>query len=56
MLRACNDDLGSYSKGKIGETLPRRHFFGPGKCLHIPNDSASLNDVPCTGGYTSGAR
>ena len=57
MLRACNNDLGSYSKGKIGET--RRHLVGPGKCLRIgttPNDSAGAEDVPCSGGYTSHAR
>ena len=55
MLRACNNDLGSYSKGKIGET----HLVGPGKCLRIgttPNDSAGAEDVPCSGGYTSHAR
>ena len=35
-------------RAKIGETRPRRHLVGPGKCLRIgttPNDSAGSEDV-----------
>ena len=41
------------------EKQPQRHLVGPGKCSRIdttPNDPASPEDVPCSGGYTSDAR